>query len=149
MPALVPAGELGLWVEAEVMDGGMSELQNSGYCLGCEAVRCSLERMNQGSSSDTLTRNLLTGFDLDHPEQLIALFRSDVTGRRYWAQHARLVVDVADAGPGPVRRCWPAPGRTQSRPGVPRPAVFGGGLGMHSTRLQAVFRDALAADDSV
>jgi hypothetical protein len=38
-----------------------------------------------------------------------------------------------------------ATAQTLSRLGLAGPVVFGGGLGMHSIRLQDAFRDALAA----
>ena len=140
----------------EARSGGWGYLlgdEGSGYWLGREAVRHSLERMNQGYTPDTLTRNLLTACDLDHPGQLIALFHSAGTGRRYWAQHARLVVTAADAGHSPSQKLLARAGedlarataRTLSRLGLAGPVVLGGGLGMHSIRLQAAFRDALAA----
>jgi N-acetylglucosamine kinase-like BadF-type ATPase len=140
----------------EARSGGWGYLlgdEGSGYWLGREAVRHSLERMNQGCSPDALTRNLLTACDLYHPGQLIALFHSDATGRRYWAQHARLVVDAADTGHAPSQKMLARAGedlanataRTLSRLGLTGPVVLGGGLGTHSTRLQSAFRDALTS----
>ncbi|HJV97870.1 MAG TPA: BadF/BadG/BcrA/BcrD ATPase family protein [Arthrobacter sp.] len=141
----------------EARAGGWGYLlgdEGSGYWLGREAVRHSLQRMNQGYEADTLTRALLGACDLDHPNQLIALFHSAGTGRRYWAQQARLVVDAADAGHVPSQKMLDRAGQdladmtaqTLSQLGIPGPVVLGGGLGMHVPRLQSAFREALAKD---
>jgi glucosamine kinase len=141
----------------EARAGGWGYLlgdEGSGYWLGREAVRHSLRRMNQGYEADALTRNLLRACDLDHPNQLMALFHSAGTGRRYWAQQARLVVDAADAGHLPSQKMLDRAGQdladmtaqTLSQLGIAGPVVLGGGLGMHVLRLQSAFREALAKD---
>ncbi|MDQ0691181.1 N-acetylglucosamine kinase [Arthrobacter sp. W4I7] len=141
----------------EARAGGWGYLlgdEGSGYWLGREAVRHSLRRMNQGYEADALTRSLLRACDLDHPNQLIALFHSAGTGRRYWAQQARLVVDAADAGHVPSQKMLDRAGQdlgdmtaqTLSQLGITGPVVLGGGLGMHVPRLQSAFREALAKD---
>ena len=92
-------GRNGLGEEARA--GGWGYLlgdEGSGYWLGREAVRHSLRRMNQGLEPDELTTALLASCGVDDPNKLIALFHSPDTGRRYWAERARLVVDAADAG---------------------------------------------------
>lgn len=142
---------------AESRAGGWGYLlgdEGSGYWLGREAVRHSLRRMNQGYEADTLTQSLLGACDLDHPNQLIALFHSAGTGRRYWAQQARLVVDAADAGHSPSQKMLDRAGQdladmtaqTLSQLGITGPVILGGGLGMHVPRLQSAFREELAKD---
>ncbi|TDT78378.1 N-acetylglucosamine kinase-like BadF-type ATPase [Arthrobacter sp. AG258] len=139
----------------EARAGGWGYLlgdEGSGYWLGREAVRHSLRRMNQGYEADALTRSLLRACDLDHPNQLIALYHSAATGRRYWAQQARLVVDAADAGHLPSQKMLERAGQdladmtaqTLSQLGITGPVVLGGGLGMHVMQLQSAFREALA-----
>ena len=54
--------------------------------------------MNQGLPVDQLTASLLASCGLDHPNKLIALFHSPETGRRFWAQQARHVMEAAASG---------------------------------------------------
>ncbi|WP_426225801.1 N-acetylglucosamine kinase [Pseudarthrobacter sp. DSP2-3-2b1] len=128
--------------------------EGSGYWLGREAVRHSLARMNQGHEPDLLTRELLAACDVDHPNRLIALFHSAGSGRRYWAHHARVVVDAAEAGHHPSQMMLDQAGQdlagmtvqTLTRLGIAGPVVLGGGLGTHARRLQAAFREGLARE---
>ncbi|MET3809613.1 BadF/BadG/BcrA/BcrD ATPase family protein [Arthrobacter sp. UYEF3] len=140
----------------EARAGGWGYLlgdEGSGYWLGREAVRHSLRRMNQGLQRDDLTRALLDSCGVDHPNKLIALFHSPDTGRRFWAQRARLVVEAADAGHAPSRALIEQAGRdlaglaeqTVRQLGIEGPVILGSGLGMNVARLQAAFRGALAA----
>lgn len=140
----------------EARAGGWGYLlgdEGSGYWLGREAVRHSLRRMNQGLQPDDLTRALLDSCGVDHPNKLIALFHSPDTGRRFWAQRARLVVEAADAGHIPSRALIDQAGRdlaglaeqTVRQLGIEGPVILGSGLGMNVPRLQAAFRGALAA----
>jgi glucosamine kinase len=140
----------------EARAGGWGYLlgdEGAGYWLGREAVRHSLRRMNQGLEADELTTALLASCGVDHPNQLIALFHSASTGRRYWAQRARLVVDAADAGHAASRGLVDQAGRdlaqlaeqTLRQLGIDGPVILGGGLGMKVPRLQESFRSALAA----
>ncbi len=109
--------------------------------------------MNQGLQPDDLTRALLDSCGVDHPNKLIALFHSPDTGRRFWAQRARLVVEAADAGHIPSRALIDQAGRdlaglaeqTVRQLGIEGPVILGSGLGMNVPRLQAAFRGALAA----
>jgi N-acetylglucosamine kinase-like BadF-type ATPase len=139
----------------EARAGGWGYLlgdEGSGYWLGREAVRHSLRRMNQGLEADELTTSLLGSCGVDHPNKLIALFHSAATGRRYWAQRARLVVEAADAGHAASRALVDQAGRdlaqlaeqTLRQLGIGGPVILGGGLGMHVPRLQESFRSALA-----
>lgn len=140
----------------EARAGGWGYLlgdEGSGYWLGREAVRHSLRRMNQGLEPDELTTALLGSCGVDHPNKLIALFHSAATGRRYWAQRARLVVEAADAGHTASRALVDQAGRdlaqlaeqTLRQLGIGGPVILGGGLGMHVPRLQESFRSELAA----
>ncbi|MEN3343528.1 MAG: hypothetical protein V7635_104 [Arthrobacter sp.] len=140
----------------EARAGGWGYLlgdEGSGYWLGREAVRHSLRRMNQGLEPDELTTALLGSCGVDHPNKLIALFHSAATGRRYWAQKARLVVDAAAAGHAASQELVDQAGRdlaglaeqTVRKLGIDGPVILGSGLGMNVPRLQESFRSALAA----
>ncbi|MCU1561782.1 MAG: ATPase [Arthrobacter sp.] len=140
----------------EARAGGWGYLlgdEGSGYWLGREAVRHSLRRMNQGLEPDELTTALLGSCGVDHPNKLIALFHSAATGRRYWAQKARLVVDAAAAGHAASQELVDQAGRdlaglaeqTVRKLGIDGPVILGSGLGMNVPRLQESFRSTLAA----
>lgn len=140
----------------EARAGGWGYLlgdEGSGYWLGREAVRHSLRRMNQGLEPDELTSALLASCGVDDPNKLIALFHSPKTGRRYWAERARLVVDAASAGHGASQELVDQAGRdlaalaeqTVRQLGIDGPVILGSGLGMNVPRLQEAFRTALAA----
>jgi N-acetylglucosamine kinase-like BadF-type ATPase len=140
----------------EARAGGWGYLlgdEGSGYWLGREAVRHSLRRMNQGLEPDELTTALLASCGVDDPNKLIALFHSPDTGRRYWAERARLVVDAADAGHAASRELVDQAGRdlaglaeqTVRQLRIEGPVILGSGLGMNVPRLQESFRAALAA----
>lgn len=140
----------------EARAGGWGYLlgdEGSGYWLGREAVRHSLRRMNQGLEPDELTTALLASCGVDDPNKLIALFHSPDTGRRYWAEKARLVVDAAAARHAASQELVDQAGRdlaglaeqTVRQLGIDGPVILGGGLGMNVPRLQESFRSALAA----
>ena len=141
----------------EARAGGWGYLlgdEGSGYWLGREAVRHSLRRMNQGLEPDELTTALLASCGVDDPNKLIALFHSPDTGRRYWAERARLVVDAAAAGHAASQELVDQAGRdlaalalqTVRKLGIDGPVILGSGLGMNVPRLQESFRTALAAE---
>nr|WP_307460615.1 BadF/BadG/BcrA/BcrD ATPase family protein [Pseudarthrobacter oxydans] len=141
----------------EARAGGWGYLlgdEGSGYWLGREAVRHSLRRMNQGLEPDGLTTALLASCGVDDPNKLIALFHSPDTGRRYWAERARLVVDAAAAGHTASQALVDQAGRdlaalalqTVRKLGIDGPVILGSGLGMNVPRLQESFRAALAAE---
>ena len=141
----------------EARAGGWGYLlgdEGSGYWLGREAVRHSLRRMNQGLEPDELTTALLASCGVDDSNKLIALFHSPDTGRRYWAERARLVVDAAAAGHAASQDLVDQAGRdlaalalqTVRKLGIDGPVILGGGLGMNVPRLRASFRAALAAE---
>lgn len=141
----------------EARAGGWGYLlgdEGSGYWLGREAVRYSLRRMNQGLEPDELTTALLRSCGVDDPNRLIALFHSPETGRRFWAQQARFVVEAADAGHEASQELVEQAGRdlagltTQAlkKLGIQGPVILGGGLGMNVPRLQDSFTRSLAAE---
>lgn len=141
----------------EARAGGWGYLlgdEGSGYWLGREAVRHSLRRMNQGLEPDELTTALLRSCHVEDPNKLIALFHSPETGRRFWAQQARLVVEAADAGHEASRALVEQAGRdlagltaqALTKLGIKGPVILGGGLGMNVPRLQESFRRTLAAE---
>lgn len=139
----------------EARAGGWGYLlgdEGSGYWLGREAVRHSLRRMNQGLEPDRLSRALLEACGVDEPGKLIALFHSPDTGRRYWAQQARLVVEAADAGDEVGIGLVEQAGRDLAdlaaqavrQLGLAGPVILGSGLGMNVLRLQESFKARLA-----
>jgi glucosamine kinase len=140
----------------EARAGGWGYLlgdEGSGYWLGREAVRHSLRRMNQGLPVDELTAALVQSCGVDHPNRLIALFHSPKTGRRFWAQQARLVVEAAAGGHPESQALLEQAGEDLSALalqvldllGITGPVILGGGLGMHVAPLQHSFRRHLAA----
>lgn len=144
----------------EARAGGWGYLlgdEGSGYWLGREAVRHSLRRMNQGLEPDALSRALLDSCGVDEPGKLIAMFHSPETGRRYWAQQARLVVEAADAGDDISQAMVEQAGRDLAdlarqavrQLGMDGPVILGSGLGMNVPRLQEAFKAKLAEDGIV
>lgn len=140
----------------EARAGGWGYLlgdEGSGYWLGREAVRYSLRRMNQGLPVDQLTGALLESCGVDDPNRLIALFHSADTGRRFWAQRARLVVEAAAAGHRTSQELLDQAGsdlaglaaQALRKLGIDGPVILGGGLGMNVEALQDAFRKHLAA----
>ena len=140
----------------EARAGGWGYLlgdEGSGYWLGREAVRHSLRRMNQGLEPDELTRALLESCGVDDPNKLIAMFHSSATGRRYWAQQARLVVEAADSGHRISQQLVDQAGHDLAdmaaqvlrQVRLDGPVILGSGLGMNVVRLQDAFRNRLAA----
>nr|WP_306906825.1 BadF/BadG/BcrA/BcrD ATPase family protein [Arthrobacter pascens] len=140
----------------EARAGGWGYLlgdEGSGYWLGREAVRHSLRRMNQGLPVDQLTSALLDSCGVDDPNRLIALFHSSGTGRRFWAQQARHVVEAAAAGHVASQELLDQAGsdladlavQTLRKLGIEGPVILGGGLGMNVAGLQDAFRKHLGA----
>lgn len=140
----------------EARAGGWGYLlgdEGSGYWFGREAVRHSLRRMNQGLPADQLTKALLKSCGVEDPNRLIALFHSPDTGRRFWAQQARHVVEAAGAGHAESRALLDQAGRDLAdlalqvlrQLGINGPVILGGGLGMNVELLQASFRRHLGA----
>ena len=140
---------------AEARAGGWGYLlgdEGSGYWLGREAVRHSLRRMDQGLAVDPLTAALLESCGVDHPSRLIALFHSPDTGRRFWAQQARHVVEAAARGHQESRDMLDQAGEDLAglalqvlrQLGINGPVILGSGLGMNVVPLQEAFRRHLA-----
>ena len=140
----------------EARAGGWGYLlgdEGSGYWLGREAVRYSLRRMNQGLPVDGLTAALLGSCGVDDPNRLISLFHSPDTGRRFWAQQARPVVETAAAGHLASLELLDQAGsdlaglaaQALGKLGIDGPVILGGGLGMNVVPLQDAFRKHLAA----
>ena len=140
----------------EARAGGWGYLlgdEGSGYWLGREAVRYSLRRMNQGLPVDQLTAALLESCGVEDPNRLISLFHSAGTGRRFWAQQARLVVEAAAAGHVASQQLLDQAGsdlaglavQALGKLGIDGPVILGGGLGMNVAALQDAFRKHLAA----
>ena len=140
----------------EARAGGWGYLlgdEGSGYWLGREAVRYSLRRMNQGLPVDQLTAALLESCGVDDPNRLISLFHSPDTGRRFWAQQARPVVEAAAAGHLASQQLLDQAGsdlaglaaQALGKLGIDGPVILGGGLGMNVVPLQDAFRKHLAA----
>ena len=140
----------------EARAGGWGYLlgdEGSGYWLGREAVRYSLRRMNQGLPVDELTAALLESCGVDDPNRLISLFHSPDTGRRFWAQQARPVVETAAAGHLASLELLDQAGsdlaglaaQALGKLGIDGPVILGGGLGMNVVPLQDAFRKHLAA----
>jgi glucosamine kinase len=110
--------------------------------------------MNQGLEPDELTAALLRSCGIDDPNKLIALFHSPETGRRFWAQQARFVVEAADAGHETSQALVEQAGRdlaaltaqALTKLGIKGPVILGGGLGMNVPRLQESFTRSLAAE---
>jgi glucosamine kinase len=139
----------------EARAGGWGYLlgdEGSGYWLGREAVRYSLRRMNQGLPVDQLTAALLESCGVEDPNRLISLFHSPDTGRRFWAQQARPVVEAAAAGHAASQELVDQAGHDLAALAVQAlrkldidgPVILGGGLGMNVVPLQEAFRTHLA-----
>ena len=137
--------------------GGWGHLlgdEGSGYRVAVEAVRHALDRMDTGAPVDPLTTTLLDACGLTAREQLIDFFytRQD---RRYWAQHAPLVVTLA--GQGDPAACAivadaadalaTIASRVLDRLDRPGPVVLGGGFAVHQPLLQTAVRERLAGTE--
>lgn len=125
--------------------------EGSGYWLGREAVRHSLQRMNLGLAPDALTKALLLRCGLDAPAGLIAHFHGG-TGRHYWAAMSPVVFDAAAGGHDEALAMIDEAGQDLAAMAAqcatalanPGPVVLGGGLGMNQPLLQNSFRAHLA-----
>ena len=137
----------------EARAGGWGYLlgdEGSGYWLGRELVRHALRRRDQGLEPDALTRALLADCSLADPVELIAHFHGP-TGRRYWAQRSRLVVDAAAADPVAAHLLAVAAEdlaglilQVAGRLDISGPVILGGGLGANVPQLAAGIAAALA-----
>ncbi|WP_427018832.1 N-acetylglucosamine kinase [Pseudarthrobacter sp. P1] len=125
--------------------------EGSGYWLGREAVRYSLQRMDRGEAPDGLTTMLLAHCGLAHPRELIAHFHQET--RRYWAATSPVVFDAAAAGHAHSLALIEEAGADLAtlaatcahRLGITGPIVLGSGLGSNQPALQEAFRTHAAA----
>lgn len=138
----------------EARVGGWGHLlgdEGSGYWLGREAVRHALSRMDAGLPPDRLSALLLADCGLRKPVELIALFHSPQTDRRFWAAKSRVVVNAAEDGELPAitivdRAAADLAGQIRlvaDRLGFAGPVVLGGGLGVNVRRFQRSVAAAL------
>lgn len=138
----------------EARAGGWGHLlgdEGSGYWLGREAVRHVLARLDAGKAPDLLAQALLADCGLRQPVELIALFHSPKTDRRFWAGKSRVVVAAADDGDPAAARIIDraAADLAEQIHAVARnldlagPVVLGGGLGMNVARFQRSVAAAL------
>lgn len=125
--------------------------EGSGYWIGREAVRHTLRSFNLRHEPDQLATALLAACSLDEPEELISLFHSAETGRRYWAGKASVVFDTAVEGSAVSMEIIEAAARhlaglvqdTARLLNISGPVVVGGGLGMNQPLLQDRLRQDL------
>ena len=144
---LNPAGQ-------EARCGGWGYLlgdEGSGYWVAREAVRHTLRTFNLGGEPDELAASLMRACSVTEPVQLISLFHSRETGRRYWAAKAGVVFDAALQGSTAAVEIVAAASRhlaglasdTARLLGIEGPVVVGGGMGMHQPLLQEQLRQDL------
>ena len=125
--------------------------EGSGYWVGREAVRHTLRGFNHRQEPDQLATALLAACSVTAPEQLIALFHSAETGRRYWGAKAAVVFDAARQGSAAALEIVAAAARhlsglaadTARLLDITGPVVVGGGLGMNQPLLQHRLRQDL------
>lgn len=139
---------------AEARSGGWGYLlgdEGSGYWIAREAVRYSLQRMDQKLPVDELTAGLLAYCELASPGELIAHFHGDTT-RRYWAAAATPVIAAARNGHENAQAIIETAGSDLARMaaqvagqlGVSGPFVLGSGLGSNVPEIQQAFTRNLA-----
>ena len=91
---------------------------------------------------------MLQSCGVGDPNRLIALFHSPKTGRRFWAQQARYVVEAAAGGHPESQALLDQAGKDLAglalqvldQLGITGPVILGGGLGMNVAPLQHSFR---------
>jgi glucosamine kinase len=138
----------------EARAGGWGHLlgdEGSGYRIALDAVRHALDRMDAGMPVDALTTALLDSCRLAAREQLIDHVY-DTQDRRYWAERAGTVVELAGTGDAAAGAILAAAAdaltalaaRVLDRLGSPGPVVLGGGLVVHQPLLQQAVRDRLS-----
>lgn len=137
----------------EARAGGWGHLlgdEGSGYRVALDAVRHALDRMDAGAPVDALTAALLDRCGLATREQLIDHLYA-TQDRRYWAQRAPAVIDLAAQGdPAACAILATAADalaalalRVLDRLDRPGPVVLGGGFAVHQPLLQQAVRDRL------
>lgn len=137
----------------EARAGGWGHLlgdEGSGYRVALDAVRHTLDRMDAGVPVDALGAALLDSCGLAVREQLIDFVytRQD---RRYWAQRAPVVTQLAAQGDPAATTILDAATdalcalavRVLRRLDLPGPVVLGGGFAVHQPLLQHAVRERL------
>ncbi|MEN3266623.1 BadF/BadG/BcrA/BcrD ATPase family protein [Pseudonocardia sp.] len=137
----------------EARAGGWGHLlgdEGGGYRIALDAVRHALDRMDAGLPVDTLTAALLEHCGLTTREQLIDHVY-DTQDRRYWAERAGAVAELADRGDAAATSILDMAAdalaalatRVLDRLDGHGPVVLGGGVAVHQPRLQRAVRDRL------
>ncbi|WP_343318296.1 BadF/BadG/BcrA/BcrD ATPase family protein [Arthrobacter sp. TMP15] len=138
----------------EARAGGWGYLlgdEGSGYWLGREAVRYSLERMDSGKPVDELTAALLKYCQLQEPGELIAHFHQGTT-RRYWAAASPVIFGAAENGHAhasalvdqAAKDLAAMAAKVASQLNISGPIVLGSGMGSNVPALQEAFISHLA-----
>jgi glucosamine kinase len=133
--------------------GGWGHLlgdEGSGFGIAREAVRHALTEMDRERSPDRLTGRLLLACGLSRPDQLLDLFYEN-SSRRDWADRARVVFELAEAGdPASTRIVAEAAAALAElvavvtrRTSLLGPVVLAGGLLVHQALLQSEVRRRL------
>jgi N-acetylglucosamine kinase-like BadF-type ATPase len=138
----------------EARAGGWGHLlgdEGSGYRVAIDAVRHALDRMDAGAPADRLTTALLAGCGLADRTELIDFVYSR-QDRRYWAERAAAVVELAAQGDRAAAAIVDTAAdalaalaaRVLGRLDLAGPVVLGGGLAVHQPLLQRAVRERLA-----
>jgi N-acetylglucosamine kinase-like BadF-type ATPase len=141
----------------EARAGGWGHLlgdEGSGYRVAIDAVRHALDRMDAGEPADPLTDALLASCDLVDRTELIdfVYVRQD---RRYWAERAAVVAELAAQGDPAAAGIVDAAAdalaalatRVLGRLDLAGPVVLGGGFAVHQPMLQQAVRERLPGTD--
>lgn len=128
--------------------------EGGGYSIGRAAVRHALKLADQGLPADRLTLQLAADCGQQRPDQLFDHFYA-TPERRYWAERARVVFTLAEAGDQAAARIVTAAAHDLAElvrtvaialGSVPGPVVLAGGVLVHQPRLQQALAQALAVD---
>ena len=128
--------------------------EGGGYSIARAAVRHALRLVDQGLPVDRLSRQLAADGGRQRPGQLFDDFYANPE-RRYWADRARVVFALADAGDPAAAAIITSAAqdladlvRTVAAVlgSVPEPVVLAGGVLVHQPRLQQALAEALAND---
>jgi len=124
--------------------------EGSGYWLGRQAVRHALAGVDRADPPDQLTLRLTADCGLEQPGQLLDQFFANPE-RRYWADHSRLVFELACAGDEASRQLVDESAtalvgiasEVGAALGMAGPVVLAGGLLVHQPQLQLAVREGL------
>lgn len=122
--------------------------------MALQAVRHALARLDRGEPADVLTGAIVEACGLGGPSALIDEVYA-TPDRRYWAERAPVVADLAERGDAAAAGIIDAAAdalariaaRVLDRLGLPGPVVLGGGFAVHRPRLQQAVRDRLPGVD--